>query len=200
MTRLEELKIKRKAALIGVCTFGLAGLIYVGIGNTWRGNVFQGTSMSQNEGIGFILKIISFMLLSVLLAIPFFIISLIQLIYYSFKINKETERMRLREQYNDLPMGRSNNTSVNNIITPSIQQQTAELDLFDVEYYYLEGGQLYGIFSLLELTHLDIQSDTLLGINSTTYWQQAGEIPNLLTTLQLLTKLEEEKNRRNRVI
>ena len=77
---------KRKAALIGVLTLGLAGLAIVGVGNTWRGNIFSGTSMDHG-GIGFVLKILSFCFLSLLVAVPFFIISFIQLIYYSAKIN-----------------------------------------------------------------------------------------------------------------
>lgn len=77
---------KRKAALIGVLTLGLAGLSVVGVGETWRGNIFRGTSM-DNGGVGFVLKILSFCLLSVVIAIPVFIISLIQLIYYSIKIS-----------------------------------------------------------------------------------------------------------------
>lgn len=83
---LLKYKQKRKAALIGVLTLGLAGLSVIGIGETWRNNIFRGTSMDQG-GVGFVLKIISFCLLSVLIAIPVFIISLIQLVYYSIKIS-----------------------------------------------------------------------------------------------------------------
>lgn len=79
-------KQKRKAALIGVLTLGLAGLAVVGVGNTWRGNIFSGTSFDKG-GMGFVFKILSFMILSVIVAVPFFIISLIQLIYYSAKIS-----------------------------------------------------------------------------------------------------------------
>lgn len=81
-------KQKRKAALIGVLTLGLAGLTIIGIGETWRNNIFAGTSFDHG-GLGFVMKIISFMLLSVLVAIPFFIISLIQFIYYSIKLSDE---------------------------------------------------------------------------------------------------------------
>lgn len=77
---------KRKAAFIGVITFGLAGLAVVGIGETWRSNLFAGTSLDHG-GLGFVMKVISFMLLSIVVAIPFFIISLIQLIYYSLKLS-----------------------------------------------------------------------------------------------------------------
>ena len=77
---------KRKAALIGVLTLGLAGLSIIGVGETWRSNIFQGTSMDHG-GLGFVLKLVSFCFLSVLIAIPVFIISLIQLIYYSIKLS-----------------------------------------------------------------------------------------------------------------
>ena len=79
-------KQKRKAALIGVLTLGLAGLAFVGVGNTWRSNLFAGTSL-DNGVVGFVLKFVSFMIISVIVAVPFFIISLIQLIYYSIKLS-----------------------------------------------------------------------------------------------------------------
>ena len=79
-------KQKKKAALIGVLTLGLAGLALIGVGETWRSNIFAGTSFDKG-GIGFVMKIISFVLMSVLIAIPFFIISFIQLMYYSIKLS-----------------------------------------------------------------------------------------------------------------
>ena len=78
---------KRKAALIGVLTLGLAGLSLVGVGETWRSNIFAGTSFGQGP-MGFVFKIISFCFLSVLLAVPFFVISFIKLIYYSIILAK----------------------------------------------------------------------------------------------------------------
>ena len=86
MTRLEELQMKRKAALIVVCTLGLAA---VPVGLNWSSNIFEGTSLDSG-GLGFILKIVSFLLLTVICAIPMFIISLIQLTYYQLQINKLT--------------------------------------------------------------------------------------------------------------
>ena len=80
-------KQKRKAALIGICTLGLAGLSLMGIGNTWRSNIFAGTSFSANAGIGFVLKCLSFCFLTALIAIPYFIYSVIALIYYSIRLN-----------------------------------------------------------------------------------------------------------------
>lgn len=76
---------KRKAALIGVLTLGLAGLSLVGVGETWRSNIFAGTSFGQGP-LGFFFKILSFCFLSVLQAVPFFIISFFKLIYYSIAL------------------------------------------------------------------------------------------------------------------
>lgn len=80
-------KQKREAAIIGVCTFGLAGLSLMGVRNTWRSNIFAGTSFSVNAGIGLILKCLSFCLLTALIAIPYFIYSVFALINYSIKLN-----------------------------------------------------------------------------------------------------------------
>lgn len=74
-------KQKRKAALIGVLSFGLAGLAIFGMGNIWRNNIFEGMSFAQGEMKGFF-KILSFFIISVIVAVPFFIISFYKLIYY----------------------------------------------------------------------------------------------------------------------
>lgn len=71
--------------MIGVLTLGLAGLSLIGLGNMWNSNIFAGTSLDSG-GIGFVMKILSFAILSVLLAAPFFVISLVQSIYYSIKL------------------------------------------------------------------------------------------------------------------
>jgi len=80
-------KQKRKAAVIGVCTLGLAGLSLMGIDNTWRSNIFEGTSFSANAGIGFVLKCLSFCLLTAIIAFPYFLYSVFALIYYSIRLN-----------------------------------------------------------------------------------------------------------------
>lgn len=80
-------KQKRKAAIIGVCTLGLAGLALMGVVNTWRSNIFQGTSFSSNAGIAFILKCLSFCILTMMVAVPYFIYSVFALIYYSIRLS-----------------------------------------------------------------------------------------------------------------
>jgi hypothetical protein len=91
MTTLEELKYKRKGSLIVVFTLGLAGAFQIqGIGDIWKSNVFKDTSLSQNEGLGFVLKIVSFLFLTVLLAVPMFIIHLFKLVYYQIEILRLT--------------------------------------------------------------------------------------------------------------
>lgn len=80
-------KHKRKAAMIGVLTLGIAFITQVGVVDTWRSNIFAGTSMSKNDGIGLVLKCVSFMFLLVLVAVPYFIYSVFALIYYSVRMH-----------------------------------------------------------------------------------------------------------------
>lgn len=192
MTRLEELKIKRNAALIVVSTLGLAGVYQIqSFGDIWRSNIFNGTSLSENGGVGFVLKIISFLFLTVLLAIPLFFIYFIKLIVHQIEINslsrRESERNRLAELYHAHPMGIE---GTEHIARPSTY------DPFSITYYYREDGQLYGPFTIHELAYLDIKADTSLGINGVDNWCQAREIDNLLDTLSLLSKLQERRQGR----
>lgn len=76
---------KRKAAIIGLCTFGLAGITLIGVGNTWRSNIFEGTSFATG-GIGFVCKCLSFVFLAALVAIPYFVYSFFALIYYTIRM------------------------------------------------------------------------------------------------------------------
>jgi len=80
-------KQKRKAAIIGVLTLGLAGIVLIGIGNTWRSNIFEGLSFTKHEGMAFVFKCLSFLLLTALAAVPYFIYSVFALIYYSVRLN-----------------------------------------------------------------------------------------------------------------
>lgn len=82
---VHEYTEKRKKAIIGVVTLGLAGVAIVGFGKTWDSNLFQGTSFDKGE-MSFFFKLLSFCFVSVLIAVPFFIVSLIKLIYYSIML------------------------------------------------------------------------------------------------------------------
>jgi len=78
MTELEELEYKRKAALIVVCTLGLAATPFK---LNDESNIFKGTSLDKG-GLGFIFRIISFLLLTIPFAIIMFVIHLFKLVYY----------------------------------------------------------------------------------------------------------------------
>ena len=78
---------KKKKALIGVLTLGMASITLVGIKNTWDSNLFRGTSMDKG-GTGFVLRIISFLFCLTLLSIPYFFYSVIALIYYSVQLQR----------------------------------------------------------------------------------------------------------------
>lgn len=79
-------KKKKRNAIIGVLTLGLAGLGLIGIRKTWRSNIFAGMSFSAKAGIGFVMKCVSFLLLTTLIAVPYFIYSIFALIYYSIRL------------------------------------------------------------------------------------------------------------------
>lgn len=82
MTRYEELKSKQKAALIVVFTLGLAA---VPIALNWNSNIFEGTTFDQGP-MHLACKVISFLLLTALCAIPAFFIYLIMLIVTSIQL------------------------------------------------------------------------------------------------------------------
>ena len=86
MTELEELKYKRKAAIIVVCTLGLAA---TPLNFNAESNIFRGTSLDKG-GLGIIFKIISFLLLTIPIAIIMFVIHLFKLVYYQIEISKRT--------------------------------------------------------------------------------------------------------------
>lgn len=76
MTRYEELRSKQKAAILVVCTLGLAA---VPVALNWNSNIFEGTSFNQGP-LHLFFKILSFLLLTAIIAIPAFFIYLIVLI------------------------------------------------------------------------------------------------------------------------
>ena len=83
MAYLEELRAKRKSSLIVVFTLGLAVLFMKSVRPLWMTNIFEGTSFMEHEGLGFVLKLLSFFLFGLLTAAIAFIIHLIKVIYYS---------------------------------------------------------------------------------------------------------------------
>lgn len=84
MTRYEELKSKQKAALIVVFTLGLAA---VPIMLNWKSNIFAGTSFDQGP-LHLFFKILSFIILTTLFAVPAFVIYLITLIITTIEIQQ----------------------------------------------------------------------------------------------------------------
>ena len=88
MTYSDELREKRKSSLIVVSTLGLASLFLDSVRPIWMTNLFEGTSF-DNGGIGFILKILSFLIVGIITAGIFFIIHFLKVIYYSIEISKQ---------------------------------------------------------------------------------------------------------------
>ncbi len=87
MTYRDELIEKRKSSLIVVFTLGLASLFLDSVRPVWMTNLFEGTSFDQG-GVGFVVKMISYLFLGVLTAAIFFIIHFFKVIYYSIEISR----------------------------------------------------------------------------------------------------------------
>lgn len=88
MTYREELIEKRTSSLIVVFTLGLAALFMESVRPVWMTNLFEGTSFDQG-GVGFVVKMLSYLFLGVLTAGIFFIIHFFKVIYYSIEIAKQ---------------------------------------------------------------------------------------------------------------
>ena len=89
MTYIEELREKRKSSLIVVFTLGIATLFMESVRPIWMTNLFEGTSFMNNEGVAFVLKAFSFVVLGLSTAAIFFVIHLCKVIYYSIEISKQ---------------------------------------------------------------------------------------------------------------
>ena len=83
MNRYEELKAKQKAALIVVLTLGLAA---VPIKLNWNSNIFEGTTCDAGP-LHIIFKIVSFLFLTAVFAIPAFVIYLFTLLITTIQIS-----------------------------------------------------------------------------------------------------------------
>lgn len=88
MTYREELIEKRRSSLIVVFTLGLATLFMESVRPIWMTNLFEGTSFDQG-GIGFVVKMMSYMFLGLLTAVIFFVIHFLKVIYYSIEISRQ---------------------------------------------------------------------------------------------------------------
>ena len=88
MTYREELIEKRRSSLIVVFTLGLATLFMESVRPIWMTNLFEGTSFDQG-GIGFVVKMMSYMFLGLLTAVIFFVIHFFKVIYYSIEIFRQ---------------------------------------------------------------------------------------------------------------
>ncbi|MDR0401974.1 MAG: hypothetical protein LBH35_00125 [Treponema sp.] len=83
--KLEELKEKRKKSIKALCTLGVSALPkeFWGVDT----NIFRGTGL-DNGFLGIILRIVSFLLLTIPFMIIMFIINFFKLIYYQIEISK----------------------------------------------------------------------------------------------------------------
>jgi hypothetical protein len=88
MTYPEELREKRKSSLIVVFTLGLAVLFMKSVRPIWMTNIFEGTSFMNYEGLGFVLKLLSFCTLGLITAALAFIIHFFKVIYYSIELSR----------------------------------------------------------------------------------------------------------------
>lgn len=84
MDRYEQLKSRQRAALIVVCTLGLAAVPIV---LNWNSNIFAGTSFGEGP-LSLFFRVLSFLLLTVIFAVPAFVIYLITLIVTTIELSQ----------------------------------------------------------------------------------------------------------------
>ena len=84
MNRYEQLKARQTVAIIVVCTLGLAAVPFI---LNWRNNIFEGCSF-DNGPLHLICKMVSFLILTFLVAVPAFVIYLITLIITTIQLTK----------------------------------------------------------------------------------------------------------------
>ena len=108
-------------------------------------------------------------------------------------VPEENEEWRVATDFPELFELISTSESLQDESSEDIVSPSA-INIFNTNYYYKnEEDQLYGPFSLLELIILDINENTLLGINNTENWHFAYEIEGLLDTLSYFSALEKEE-------
>lgn len=84
MDRYEQLKSRQRAALIVVCTLGLAAVPVV---LNWNSNIFAGTTFGEGP-LSLFFRVLSFLLLTVIFAVPAFVIYLITLIVTTVELSQ----------------------------------------------------------------------------------------------------------------
>lgn len=89
MASIDDLRYKQKGSLIVVCTLGLGAIFEKDLRPVWMTNIFENTSL-DNGGLGFVLKLASYIVLGLLTAAVMFVVHLGLLIYYSIEISKLT--------------------------------------------------------------------------------------------------------------
>jgi hypothetical protein len=167
MTRLEELKHKRKASLIVVCTLGFGAIFQSNVRPAWMTNLFEGTSLDTGA-IGFVLKYFCYFFLALLLAAIMFVVHLFKLIFIQIELSRLE---RLQRQYHNSPMGTQN-------------RNASTIDVFTATYYYRENNQVYGPLTIEDLAVMNIREHTPLAVNNPNNWKYAGDIPDLMDTLR----------------
>lgn len=167
MTGLEELRGKRKASLIVVCTLGFGAIFQSNVRPAWMTNLFESSSLDTGA-IGFVLKYTCYVCLALLVAAIMFVVHLFKLIFIQIEISKLE---RLQEQYRNSPMRMLNGG-------------TNVIDIFTATYYYRENNQIYGPLTIEELAIIDIRENTPLAVNNPNNWKYAGDIPDLTETLR----------------
>lgn len=58
-----------------------------------------------------------------------------------------------------------------------------ELDLYQIQYYYKENGQVYGPLSIVELSYMDINSNSQVSVDGGRVFLSAGDISGLIELL-----------------
>lgn len=83
MNQYEQLKARQTAALIVVLTCGIAAVPLL---FNWRSNIFEGASFDQGP-LHILCRVVSFIILTVMIAIPSFVIYFVVLIVTTVQLS-----------------------------------------------------------------------------------------------------------------
>ena len=179
MNRIDELRIKRRGSLLVVSTLGLAAVFSESARPAWMQNIFAGTSMDTG-GVGFVLKLLSFIILAGLTAAIFFVIHFIRLVFCQLEIwylSGEPQSPSRRKHY-DAGEATECGSDCRNAHTgdsESVPAMSYRED--DVRCYFLRDGHtVYGPYSLDELNIVGYNHNTLIAVDEPSDWHTAAEI------------------------